>query len=59
VRRTPVLAGLSVSQPAGQIDTALTAVYAGGRVTRTQILTRGRPAQLWTATSQGTQPAEA
>jgi hypothetical protein len=54
-----VLAGLSVSQPAGQIDTALTAVYAGGRVTRTQILTRGRPAQLWTATSQGTQPAEA
>lgn len=41
---------LNHNQPAGQIDTALTALHTAGRVTTTQIPTGGRPAQLWTAT---------
>jgi len=40
---------LNHNQPAGEIDTALQALHATGRVTTTQIPTRGRPAQLWAA----------
>ena len=50
---------LNHNQPAGQIDHALHALHAAGRVTATQIPTGGRPAQLWTATNTTTQPARA
>jgi hypothetical protein len=41
---------LNHNQPAGEIDNALHALNDAGRVTQVQIPTRGRPAQLWTAT---------
>ena len=41
---------LNHNQPAGQIDHALDALHAAGRVTAAQIPTGGWPAQLWTAT---------
>ena len=47
------------NQPAGQVDHALNALAAAGRVTTAQIPTGGRPAQLWTATSPTTRPAGA
>jgi hypothetical protein len=40
---------LNHNHPAGEIDNALHALHTAGRVTTTQIPTRGRPAQLWTA----------
>lgn len=50
---------LKHNQPAGQVETALTALRAAGRASATHIPTGGRPAQLWTATSPPTQPAGA
>jgi hypothetical protein len=55
--RSQISQTLNHNQPAGQIDHALHALDAAGRVTTTQIPTGGRPAQLWTATSPSTQPA--
>ncbi len=49
--RSQISQTLNHNQPAGQIETALHALHAAGRVTTTQIPTRGRPAQLWTTTS--------
>ena len=46
--RSQISQTLHHNQPAGQIDTALHALNAAGRVTSTQIPTGGRPAQLWT-----------
>jgi hypothetical protein len=46
--RSQISQTLHHNQPAGQIDTALHALHAAGRVTNTQIPTGGRPAQLWT-----------
>jgi hypothetical protein len=57
--RSQISQALNHNQPAGQIDHALHALHAAGRVTATQIPTGGRPAQLWTATSPPTQPAAA
>jgi Protein of unknown function (DUF3987) len=57
--RSQISQALNHNQPAGQIDHALHALHAAGRVTATQIPTGGRPAQLWTATSPSTQPAGA
>jgi hypothetical protein len=48
--RSQISQALNHNQPAGQIDHALHALHAAGRVTATQIPTGGRPAQLWTAT---------
>jgi hypothetical protein len=48
--RSQISQTLNHNQPAGQIDHALHALHAAGRVTATQIATGGRPAQLWTAT---------
>jgi len=48
--RSQISQTLNHNQPAGQIDHALHALHAAGRVTATQIPTGGRPAQLWTAT---------
>ncbi len=50
--RSQISQALNHNQPAGQIETALHALHAAGRVTATQIPTGGRPAQLWTATSR-------
>ena len=50
--RSQISQTLNHNQPAGQIDHALHALHAAGRVTATQIPTGGRPAQLWTATSR-------
>jgi hypothetical protein len=47
--RSQISQTLNHNQPAGQIDHALNALNAAGRVTTTQIPTGGRPAQLWTA----------
>ena len=55
--RSQISQTLNHNQPAGQIDHALHALHAAGRVTAAQIPTGGRPAQLWTATSPSTQPA--
>jgi hypothetical protein len=49
--RSQISQALNHNQPAGQIDTALHALNAAGRVTSTQIPTGGRPAQLWTITA--------
>jgi hypothetical protein len=49
--RSQISQTLNHNQPAGQIDHALHALHAAGRVTATQIPTGGRPAQLWTATA--------
>ena len=49
--RSQISQTLNHNQPAGEIETALHALHAAGRVTATQIPTGGRPAQLWTATS--------
>ncbi len=49
--RSQISQTLNHNQPTGQIETALNALNAAGRVTSTQIPTGGRPAQLWTATS--------
>jgi hypothetical protein len=49
--RSQISQTLNHNQPAGQIEPALHALHAAGRVTATQIPTGGRPAQLWTATS--------
>jgi hypothetical protein len=49
--RSQISQTLNHHQPAGQIDTALNALHIAGRVTSTQIPTGGRPAQLWTTTS--------
>ena len=49
--RSQISQALNHNQPAGQIDHALHALHAAGRVTTAQIPTGGRPAQLWTATS--------
>jgi hypothetical protein len=49
--RSQISQTLNHHQPAGQIQTALHALHAAGRVTATQIPTGGRPAQLWTATN--------
>jgi hypothetical protein len=49
--RSQISQALNHNQPAGQIETALHALNAAGRVTTVQIPTGGRPAQLWTATS--------
>jgi Protein of unknown function (DUF3987) len=57
--RSQISQTLNHNQPAGQIDHALHALHATGRVTTTQIPTGGRPAQLWTATSPSAQPAGA
>jgi hypothetical protein len=57
--RSQISQTLNHNQPAGQIDHALHALHAAGRVTTTQIPTGGRPAQLWTATSPSTQPDRA
>jgi hypothetical protein len=57
--RSQISQALHHNQPANQIDHALHALNAAARVTATQIPTSGRPAQLWTATSPTTQPAEA
>lgn len=58
--RSQISQTLNHNQPAGQIDHALHALNAAGRVTSTQIPTGGRPAQLWTAaTSPSTKPAGA
>jgi hypothetical protein len=57
--RSQISQALNHNQPAGQIDHALTALNAAGRVTATQIPTGGRPAQLWTATSPSTKTARA
>jgi hypothetical protein len=57
--RSQISQTLNHNQPAGQIDHALHALNAAGRVTAAQIPTGGRPAQLWTATSLSTQPARA
>ena len=46
--RSQISQTLNHNQPAGQIDHALHALHAAGRVTATQIPTGGRPAQLWT-----------
>jgi hypothetical protein len=48
--RSQINQTLNHNQPAGEIDNALTALTAAGRVTATQIPTGGRPARLWTAT---------
>ncbi|MGA2015133.1 MAG: hypothetical protein ABSH51_32030 [Solirubrobacteraceae bacterium] len=56
--RSQISQTLNHNQPAGQIDYALHALHAAGRVTATQIPTGGRPAQLWTATGPSSQPAE-
>jgi hypothetical protein len=55
--RSQISQTLNHNQPAGQIDHALHALHAAGRVTATQIPTGGRPAQLWTATSPPTKTA--
>jgi hypothetical protein len=55
--RSQISQALNHNQPAGEIDHALTALHTAGRVTKTQIPTGGRPAQLWTATSPPPQPA--
>ncbi|MGZ6565482.1 MAG: DUF3987 domain-containing protein [Solirubrobacteraceae bacterium] len=55
--RSQISQALNHNQPAGQIDHALHALHAAGRVTSTQIPTGGRPAQLWTAASPPAQPA--
>jgi hypothetical protein len=57
--RSHISQALNHNQPAGQIDHALDALHAAGRVTAAQIPTGGRPAQLWTATAPSTQPAGA
>ena len=57
--RSQISQTLNHNQPAGQIDHALHALHAAGRVTATQIPTGGRPAQLWTATSPSPPPAGA
>ena len=57
--RSQISQALNHNQPAGQIDHALHALHAAGRVTTAQIPTGGRPAQLWTATSPTTRPAGA
>ncbi len=46
--RSQISQTLHHNQPARQIDHALDALHAAGRVTSTQIPTGGRPAQLWT-----------
>jgi len=48
--RSQISQTLSHHQPAGQIETALRALHAAGRVSTTQIPTGGRPAQLWSTT---------
>jgi len=48
--RSQISQTLHHNQPTSKIDTALHALNAAGRVTSTQIPTRGRPAQLWTVT---------
>jgi hypothetical protein len=57
--RSQISQNLNHNQPTGQIDHALHALHATGRVTATQIPTGGRPAQLWTATSPSTKTAGA
>jgi hypothetical protein len=57
--RSQISQTLNHNQPAGQIDHALHALHAAGRVTATQIPTGGRPAQLWTATGPSTSTAGA
>jgi len=52
--RSQISQTLNHNQSAGQIDHALHALNATGRATTAQIPTRGRPAQLWTATSPST-----
>jgi Protein of unknown function (DUF3987) len=49
--RSQISDTLKHNQPTGQIDNALHALQTAGRATVTQIPTRGRPAQLWTATT--------
>ncbi len=49
--RSQISQTLNHNQPAGQIEAALHALHAAGRVSTTQIPTGGRPAQLWSATS--------
>jgi hypothetical protein len=49
--RSQISQTLNHNQPARQIETALHALQTAGRVSTTQILTGGRPAQLWTATT--------
>lgn len=49
--RSQINQALHHNQPAGQIEHALHALHAAGRVTSTQIPTGGRPAQLWTASA--------
>jgi hypothetical protein len=39
------------NQPAARVDQALAALAAAGKATRTRVLTAGRPAELWTATT--------
>jgi hypothetical protein len=57
--RSQISQALNHNQPAGQVDHALHALHATGRVTAAQIPTGGRPAQLWTATSPSTKTAGA
>ena len=54
--RSQISDALKHNQPAGQIDHALHALHAAGRVTVTQIATGGRPAQLWTASASPPAP---
>jgi hypothetical protein len=49
--RSQISDTLKHNQPAGQLDHALRALQTAGRATVTQIATGGRPAQLWTATT--------
>ena len=49
--RSQISQNLNHNQSASDIDHALDALNATGRVTTMQIPTGGRPAQLWTATS--------
>lgn len=48
--RSQISQTLNHNQPAGEIDRALEALHAHGRINVTKIATGGRPAQLWTAT---------
>lgn len=49
--RTQVRDLFNRNQPAARIDAALTALAHDGKITSTRILTAGRPADLWTATT--------
>ena len=49
--RSQISDTLKHNQPAGALDHALRALHTAGLATVTKIATGGRPAQLWTATT--------